>query len=248
MNGSSVQPEPLRLLVAGEDRAHRQVSELLIDRRLVEKIDWVDVDVVGHVREWLGDGGRDWLPIKNAYRRARDAKLPVWGHFQGLPQRSEAPQWRAVLLLAANRQVRPHAVILARDVDGHIQRVAGMKQAVESGWPFAVIIMAAQPEIEAWIVAGFQPANDAEQEAHERLRREVSFDPVLSPHRLGSKGGPRDAKRVTEALGIDAARKEECLSAPFELLLQRAGEAGLGTFLEGVDTHIVERIAQRPSR
>lgn len=239
MSGSSARPEPLRLLLAGEDAAHRDVAELLIDRRLAERVDWLDEHDVVHVRAWLDVADRRWLPLKDAYDRARNARLPVWGRFNGLPAEPEAPMWRAVLWLAEGHTERPQVVVLARDLDSREERASGLRQAIgERAWSFRVVRLFAQPEIEAWIIAGFEPRGPEEQRRLDTLRRRLSFDPVEQSERLRSTtGGDRDAKRVAEILGIDRERRGLCLLVAFDRWAARAPR--LAEFLEDVDAHIV---------
>lgn len=119
---------------------------------------------------------------------------------------------------------------------------AGLKQ-VRDGllWPFQVAVAMAEPEIEAWHVAGFEPRDDEERRRLKEVREALSFDPRTQSHRLTShpNDARTDAKRLLEALcGTDQERRETCLDDR-AALRRRGAMNGLSLFLREIEDCIV---------
>lgn len=239
----------LRFIVIGEDPGHLEVARRLVDRVLLREVDWISEEVIEHVRRWIQDEASPYVPLTSAFRRARDRGLPIYGHFDGSPGLEDAASARAALLLVRDLEPSLDLVVLARDLDRREERLAGLRQARGSGrWPFEVVIAAAEPEIEAWFVAGFMPLDDEDRERWEILRSELGFDPTREPHRLVSttRGHPRDAKTVLSRLAPTSARQEACLETPIDSLRDARYEAvGLAAFLRDVALAVVA-VARRP--
>lgn len=210
--------------VACEDDGHFSAVTCLVDAALMAEHAWLD-GILDSCRSWRGHG-----------------------HIDGAPLECEAGMWRKVLMLFCRCEPRPDVVVLVRDMDGYGARRAGMEQ-VRRGirWPFAVVIAAPQPEIEAWYVSGFAPMGPNERTALDELRRVLSFDPTHESHRLTSRPNDAvtDAKRVLGALcGGDRDRERLCL-ADSALLRQRGASNGLGAFLDEVDHRVLPALARR---
>jgi hypothetical protein len=232
-----------RLLLAAEDMGHHEAVVRLTDRILEADVEWLrGADVVESCREWLES---PYLPLKDAYRRASDARLKVWGHFDGKPAEPEAAMWRAVLLLANALPERPDVVVLARDEDNRPERQLGLKQAVEANaWAFAIITALAVTEIEAWLVAGFEPADEHERAALERFMKEEGFDPRHESHRLVGQTA-RDAKKLLRTLTKDeVARRSACLESDLAVLKERGASNGLHDFIEAVRAVVVPKFVR----
>lgn len=232
-----------RLLLAAEDMGHHEAVVRLTDRILEADVAWLrGAGIVESCREWLES---PYLPLKNAYRRASDARLKVWGHFDGKPAEPEAAMWRAVLLLANALPERPDVVVLARDEDNHPERLLGLKQAVEANtWAFAIITVLAVTEIEAWLVAGFEPADEHERAALERFVKDEGFDPRHESYRLVGQTA-RDAKKLLAALTKeDRERRLACLDSDLALLEERGASNGLADFVHAVRTKVVPKFVR----
>lgn len=231
---------------AGEDENHFRVVTALVDDALVTSIDWVR-DVLDSCRTWRGLHDEErWY--KYAPEDAYDLRpltiggltIKPQGRIAGEPLKPEASMWRKVLLLFCHRDPRPDIVVLARDLDGHLERRDGLEQ-VCSGlvWPFAIVAATPEPEIEGWIVSGFVPQNDDEQHRIEQLHGELSFDAALHSHRLTSRpnDAPTDAKRVLARLcNDDPEREHACLAR--EVLHQRGASNWARAFLDDVDQQV----------
>lgn len=240
--------------VACEDRGHFSAVTYLVDAALLAEHDWLG-DIIDSCRSWCGlDSTEPWY--KYDPHDAHDVRPVVLGgvriaghgHIKGKPLELEAGMWRKVLLLFCHRDPRPDVVLLVRDMDGYRDRMKGMKQARDGfEWPFAVVIAAPEPEIEAWHVAGFEAVSTKEREMLEALRRSLAFDPTLEPHRLTShpNDAATDAKRVLAALcGGNRDRRRSCL-ADANLLRQRGASNGLTEFLEEVAARVVPLLGSR---
>jgi hypothetical protein len=240
--------------LACEDNGHFFAVTCLVDATLVAHHDWLD-GILEDCRSWHGvDEGTPWY--KFAPADAYDLRpfiidgkrIAPQGHIDGQPLKAEAGMWRKVLLMFCHREPRPDVVILARDMDGYPERLAGIVQ-VRDGirWPFKVAVAMAAPEVEAWHVAGFVAEGEREEEALEEVQRGLSFDPTMESHRLTShpNDAPTDAKRVLARLcEEDAARMAACLSNR-TLLHERGEKNGLRSFLAEVDEHLVPLFGAR---
>jgi hypothetical protein len=163
------------------------------------------------------------------------------GWIAGEPLKPEAGMWRKVLLQFCHADPPPDIVVLARDLDGDLERRTGIEQ-VRNGyrWPFPIVVAAPEPEIEGWIVSGFVPGSDDERSRLERARRELSFDPTLDSHRLTShpNSAVTDAKRVLSRL-CDDDRERELACLARSVLHQRGGRNGARAFLDEVEQQIL---------
>lgn len=115
-------------------------------------------------------------------------------------------------------------------------------------WPFPVIAGWAEPEVEAWHVAGFTPRGADEQANLQALRESLSFDPTTAPHRMTSSknDAPTDAKRVLQQLcGADPDRRRACLS-DHATLRARGAEIGVADFLDELQQKLVPLMSNPP--
>lgn len=238
----------LRLGIACEDNGHYTAATRLIDAALLERHTWLAGKLPAHRSHCGLEPDQPWYKYDPA--DANDLRpivvdgrrIAPSGHINGKPLRHKAGMWRKILLLFCHRAPRPDAVLLLRDLDGYPTRLEGMQQAArELEWPFPIAVAAAEPEVEAWWIAGFTPELPAERAALQDLTRELSFDPTRESHRLTSRpnDAATDAKRVLSRLvGDDPERRDRCLHDR-PLLRQRGLHNGLAPFLDELDHHIV---------
>jgi hypothetical protein len=222
----------------------------LVDRLLCE-IAWIEPEVLDAYRRWVGLGTGQWLDLHEAWRLARDRRLPIYGHFSGLPGEVDAGMHRAVFLLFAEESPPPNAVIVSRDTDDVLERLGGWEQAKAGGeWPFVVIGALAQPEFEAWLIASWQPEGPDEVVRHAELSRLLGFDPVRNPERLsaGRRRDPRDAKRVLNRL-VEGGRSadDRWADGPLEQLVRNGHTCGLAAFMASVREELAP-LLEAPTR
>jgi hypothetical protein len=241
--------------IACEDKGHFFVVTRLVDDTLVSAHAWLN-GTLENCRSWRGlHPGKSWY--KYDPLDAHDLRpftigghtIAPQGHIGGEPLKAEASMWRKVLLLFCDGDPRPEVVILARDLDGYPERRAGLVQ-VRDGlpWPFKIVIAAAQPEVEAWRVAGFVPRDQGERGRLATLASDLSFDPTTESHRLTShpNDARTDSKRVLRQLcGSDSDRKDACLEDRAILRL-RGAMNGVKAFLDEIDQHIVPAFGGAP--
>lgn len=235
--------------IAGEDRGHFEAVDRLTTRVMRERVDWFQRELFA----WRGpDEQSTWWRLKEAFELARSQRLPVHGHFDGLPAKEDAPLVRAQLLLWAKAHAAGetlNVVFAARDTDAR-PRADGARQAVDHrDWPFPVVLAHPHPEVEAWHIVGFVPDDDDERARLAEIRSSLGFDPTLQPHRLSSTSpdSKRDAKAVLHALAADDDRKARCLDAPLDHLRVRGGDCGLTTFLEDVTAKVLPLFKSPPA-
>lgn len=242
---------PLQLAVAGEDEAHHCAVTTLTDRLLSVEIEWLD-GILESGRTWRSASStRQWFPLGRARKDASKEAFGPYalpkGHFSSVPGSPDARLARAQLQLfwklSRDSERRLDVVFIARDLDGRLERLAGLRQAVtEYAWPFLVLLAWFQPEAEAWYIAGHVPRTDDEREAHAEQRRLLGFCPIQQPHRLNSTDDDsvKDAKRVWAALNHDGPEGNlRSLQTDLEILRKNGADAGLADFLDQVLAKLV---------
>lgn len=212
-----------------EDADHHRVLALLVGHP--EDTSWVGREATEAWYRYRPDHAKS-LPPRIGGRPVR-----LHGHIGGVPQKRDARKWREVLWIFGAREPRPDVVVLATDLDGEPTRREGMEQVRTLPWPFAVVLATPEPEVEAWIVAGFQPESEREHRVLDALRTELSFDPTKQPARLTShpNDAPTDSKRVLDRLTDgDHDRQERCLR-DVALLRERGTGTWIAAFLDEAD-------------
>ncbi len=229
------------VLVVCEAAADQRTGCALADRVLCHEISWLEPELLDSVRAWRGyapaTGFVAWREIPTLVR-ARGLK--AHGHFGGSPGLPDARAARYALLLAHGLEPRPRGVVLLRDLDDQPERRLGLEQARADYEPrvsdpvSVIVIGVANTKRECWVLAAFQPHEDAERDTLAALRQQLGFDPTAAPELLTAKqeDALRSAKRVLHALlGDDPEREAACLEADLELLLERGVRCGLADYL-----------------
>lgn len=123
----------------------------------------------------------------------------------------------------------PDAAVIARDLDGRPERRASFDIVMRCFPPaFPVVYAGPQPEIEAWILAGYEPVGDEERRRLAEIAAGIGFSPTAEPERLTSTtpDHPRDGKRICDHLTAESeARQSACLD---DLALLRSRGAACG--------------------
>ncbi len=229
----------IRIAFAAEAEGDVEIVATLLDRLLLETADWIEPELldVYRCRTNIGDGN-SWLRLHSVPELARARKLGrIYGHFDGKPGAEDALLTRKTLLLFAFCDPVPSLVVFVRDLDGVEDRRRGFKQACEErSWPFEVQGALAEPELEAWLVASWDPEDEVEETTLDGLRRQLGFDPTRHPQQLvNSPESPRDAKRVLGQLtarGRSAGDRWQTVA--LETLDARGEHCGLRELIEGL--------------
>jgi hypothetical protein len=233
------------LVVVCEADADRQTACGLADRVLFQEVPWIEPESLDSHRSWRGlDAGHSYVKWSQTGNLFRKSGLKAHGHFDGRPGAPDAFAARRVLLLLRKADFVPDAVILIRDSDGDLDRLAGLEQA-RAEWKETtpIVLGLAHPKREAWVLAGFVPRDDEERQRLLAARQALGFDPSLRAHLLlaSEAGALHDAKRVLAALtGGQATREEICwMECGLEVLEERGVENGLAAYVREVRERLV---------
>lgn len=228
---------PFVFAVVCEARADQETGCALADRVFCAEVDWLSEEILDECRRWQG-------AIENSYfltwsevgELARQAGIRAHGHFGGAPAHHDARIARRALRLLMALEVPLDGVLLIRDDDRDEDRRRGLEQArAASDINVPIVIGLAHTKRECWVLAGFDPCNDAETQQFEALCQELSFDPRIAADRLTAKHDheTRSAKRVLAALTKgDREREAECwLRCDLGPLETRGANTGLADYL-----------------
>lgn len=241
--------------VVCEARADRDTACGLADRVLLEKVSWLDLEMLDSVRLWRGTRSETpflkWASVREECQRA--GLKGIFGKFSGQPGQPDAFMARLALLLLASSEQPPKAVLLVRDSDGDSRRRLGLEQARDDRpWPFPVAIGVAEPKRECWVLAGFDPRSPEETARLDASERRLSFHPVRDAHRLDARehGAKKDAKVALEALTQgDMERERACLEeTPLAVLEERGEKTGLTQYLKEVRERLVPVLSGHSQR
>ncbi len=235
-----------------EGAADMRTGADLADRVLVSEVDWISPETLIHLRRWRGlEEDAAFLAWRRTPALAREHDIKVHGAFGKLPDYRAA---RSALFLFLKLEPQPDAVILLRDSDGDLVRKESLERArleMSPGteWPFPIIVGVAHTKRECWVLAGFEPRSEAEEEALAELRQELGFDPRVQAENLtaAQAQAQRNAKRVLDRLvGGSQEREEDCwASCDLEILAQRGRLTGLTEYVEEIRGRLVPLFTNR---
>jgi hypothetical protein len=246
------------IAVVAEDDGHVRAVTRIVDAVLEREVPWL-AGVLESCRRYRGERDDErwfklsWIGSRDLAAITIDGTRPRrHGRIAGQPLEPEAKLWRTVLTWFSGLSPRPDVILLVRDLDGAPGKRAGLLQVRDHlAWPFVVVAATPEPEIEAWVVAGFEPCDGPEAAALRIVVAELSFDPTRAPHRLTAhpNDAPRDAKRVLSRLaGGDRDRELACLD-DHPRLRERGAMTYLPEFLDEIHQRLVPCIdAGHPNR
>jgi len=242
------------IVVVSEAVADFKTACILTDRALIEASEraggWITPDLIEHIRQYRGITDATpfvrWIEVKElvAHAEAGGFRIRIRSRFNDGIGQPDADSARKILTLLQARGDVPDAVILSRDLDQSPERLAGLQQAKSlPGWTFVVLLAAADPKLEAWLLAAFQPATREEENRIDSLKQELGFDPRTEAFLLSAslETAKRSAKRVLAALsGDDASRGHAGLTdTPLDILRERGAVTGLRAFLDDVENDLL---------
>ena len=236
------------IAVVAEDEGHIRVTTRIVDAALERAVPWL-TGVLDSSRHYRGERPDErwfkisWIGSRDLGAITIDGRLPKrHGRIAGQALEPEARLWRDILLWFSSLSPRPEVLLVVRDLDGNPGKRAGVLQVRDNlTWPFVVVVATPEPEVEAWVVAGFEPRDDVEAATLRSLSAELSFDPTREPHRLTAhpNDAPRDAKRVLFQLSRgDEERERACLD-DHARLRERGDETHLPAFLDEINQRLV---------
>ena len=244
----------MKLAIVCEAPADRRLARDLADRVITESIDWAD-GILDSLRTWYDTVAfqdqfwqLEWTAIKSL---AKAMNLKIHGHFDGQPGAPDAATARRAILVL-QKLLEPNAVLLIRDMDNHANRRQGLEQAKNhfSGQELKIVIGLANPEREAWVLAGFVPKDDEERELLCSERQYLGFDPCERSVELTAgrdDTAKRSPKRVLDVLTRNSIDREvDCwTTTPLATLKSRGVENGLQTFLGEIESLVVPLVDGR---
>lgn len=249
MRPSEADARTVCVVVVCEAAADQQTACTLAERILPEPTSAATPQIAPIPVRWSGlsDNSR-FLSWADAAQEARRARLRIHGHFAGSPGAPDAHAARRTLVLIQSRRPGIDAVLLIRDSDGDEGRRVGLQQAREERkWPFEIAIGVAHPTRECWLLAAFDPNDEAERQRFGRLKRSLKFDPCSESHRLRARkpSDPRSAKRVlAELTDHNEERAAHGISSmPLQTIRNRGKENGLAEYLDEVTLHLAPLFA-----
>ena len=225
-----------RLVLVVEGPSDERRARILLDHWILEQVDWVDASTLDTYRHYTGlELGEEWLDLHDIPKLARAQRLRPSGH-------GEAWLVRGLLLpllLEKHRRARLQGdeslvVVYLRDTDGFPERQPQAERGATGllgtsalswlpGFPHEAM--------EAWVLLGWLPGDEAERAAHQAAMKALSFDPLKTPHTLSHKENvPKSAKALLERLGVDHTREETCLARAADREDDTAEQCGLGAF------------------
>jgi hypothetical protein len=152
-----------------------------------------------------------------------------------------------VRFLQKKREIK--AVLLIRDLDNQPERKAGIEQArsehINRALKLEIVIGAADTKREAWVLNGFIPSNQQEEQTIESIKNKLSFDPCIDSHKLRSNSEKepernRNVKVILEQLTKkDIEREKQCWEeTSLQVLRERGVHTGLTDYLEEVEERL----------
>ncbi len=245
-----------RWVVVCEARADRDVATELADRVIAEQLDWAG-NILDSLRQWCGlEVGSEFTLWKTVKRLAVELGVRVHGKFGRGHQGGGEVEARKVLgVIAKEFSESTSAAILVRDTDGDVARCEGFQRAQrDDRWPCSVVLALPHPELEAWVLNGFEPYSPQEEANLVAERILLGFDPCEQAHDLNpgatndSHGVPikRSTKRIIDVLtGGDAARKGSCWTeTSLDHLRERGASTGLAAYLIEVEKRLVPLVGE----
>ena len=256
----------LEFVVIVESNADAQTATKLAERVLVEKVDWLEPELLQSLFRWSGlEVGTEhscWKDINSIMQRAKASGLPVpkfLGHSRNGALKADGAATMKILNLIRLlqlkniRQVR--AVLLIRDLDNQPERREGIEQAraehIDRQPKLEIIIGAANRMREAWALNGFIPFNQEEVRILENIKNQLNFDPCEEPHRLRSNSWEeperiRNPKVVLEELASsNKLREQQCWEeTSLDLLQQRGRNTGLTAYLQEIEQRLIPIILE----
>jgi hypothetical protein len=226
----------LSIAVVCDAPADRATATGLADRVLCAEVDWIEESVLDSFRTYRGleptDAQLVWHEVPAL---AHSRRIRAHGHFGEEPGEDYAKVARQALFLLLSSTHRPDSVLLILDEDRKKERSKGLEQARSAVAGLGPVVIGVQRRCrECWVLAGFAPCNEREQECLAELCRELGFDPRSHADRLNAQEHqPRNPKRVLrELLQGEAGREADCWRKPTLAVLQTNGQnTGLADYL-----------------
>jgi len=250
----------IEFVVIVESSADARTSTRLADRILVEKIDWLEPEMLQHLFQWSGlEAGTEnscWKNINQIidnFQQSLGFRPPRYlGHRKDGALKADGAAAIKILNLVRfiqkTRQIE--AVLLIRDLDNQPERRQGIEQArsehIDRQPKLAIIIGTADRMREAWVLNGFIPSNQQEKQILQEITTELTFNPCEESHRLRSNSWEepdriRNPKVVVEKLtGGRMEREQQCWEeTSLEYLREKGDRTGLTAYIKEIEARLI---------
>ncbi len=254
----------VEFIVIVESGADARTATKLAERVLIEKVDWLDDENIQYCFKWCGlQEGTNyscWKDIDKIMESLKSLGLRfpryLGHHSKGIPLKTDGSSSIKVLNLVRSlqrtRQIR--AVIFIRDLDNQPERREGIEQAREQHInkppTLEIVIGTANPKREAWVLNGFTPSNQQEEEILERIKMQLRLDPCTESNKLRSTSlvgsdRIRNSKVVVELLTDNKMQREQqCWEdTSLQLLRERGVYTGLTYYICEVEERLTPIIS-----
>lgn len=229
----------VRIARVVESAADARTVAALIDKVLLEHEEhpeWLDDGVLPNVRGWVKLSAAAAVQPAPPHTTWTDLKKrgPRVLGFGGSTKNPYAVAARRAIKAAGLEREPPSALVMVVDADAQPERLGGLEEGRRMDQPrFTVVVGAADPKREAWLLNAFVPESDAEKKALAELASALGFDPCTEAHRLRDKRGEsRDPKRVLRELVGEVVEDSELLNrASLATLRERGTKTGLAGFV-----------------
>jgi hypothetical protein len=241
----------LSFTVVAEASIDQQTACELADRVFCDGLEWLESAMLPNLRRWQGaDGNASFIPWAQVKPLARGKGIVAHGHFDGKPGAPDARVARLALLVLYSATPPPLAVLLIRDTDNQPERRTGLEQARNLMKDKLVVVLGvAHPKRECWVLAGFEPRDEAEKQRLEFMRSELGFDPCREAEMLTARhdSNKRSAKRLLRELtGANFGRERACWTeTDLPILRDRGAETGLTSYLAEVRERLTPLLTGR---
>ena len=250
----------IEFVVIVESSADARTATKLADRLLVEKIDWLEPEMLQHLFQWSGlEAGTDnscWKNINQIidnFQQSLGFRPPRYlGHRKDGVLKADGAAAIKILNLVRfiqkTRQIK--AVLPIRDLDNQPQRREGIEQArsehINRQPKLEIIIGTADRMREAWVLNGFIPFNQQEKQIFQEIMTELTFNPCEESHKLRSNSWKepdrlRNPKVVVEQLtGGKMEREQQCWEdTPLEYLRKNGVYTGLTAYIDEIEERLI---------
>jgi hypothetical protein len=247
----------IEFVVIVESSADARTATKLADRLLVDKVDWLEHEMLQDLFQWSGlEAGTEnscWKNIDDITKRLSEKfKFPTIrsnGKFKTDGQ-SAYKIMKLISFLQYKQKRDIKAVIFMRDLDNQPQRREHIEQArseqIDRQPKLAIIIGTPDRMREAWVLNGFIPSNQDEKQILQEITTQLTFNPCEESHRLRSKlltepDRLRNPKVVVEKLtGGRMEREQQCWEeTSLEYLREKGEHTGLTAYIKEIEERLI---------
>ena len=251
----------IEFVVIVESSADARTATKLADRILVEKIEWLEPEMLQHLVQWSGlEAGTEnscWKNISHIIEREKESGFQPARFFRRANPRQKTLQpdgantikiLNLVSHLQKTRNIK--ALLLIRDLDNQRERRQGIEQArsehINRPPKLEIVIGTAERMREAWVLNGFIPSNQDEEQILKEITTQLKFNPCEESHRLRSNSLTepdriRNPKVVVEKLtGGRMEREQQCWEeTPLEYLREKGDRTGLTAYIDEIEERLI---------